>query len=62
MTGASVTAMTTPGPVHLGRVTVTRRGSSAGPRCKFPVTLHTGDALHAQVMFAPAAAGGAPAR
>jgi hypothetical protein len=58
VTGASVTAASTPAPFVLGQVTLTRAGSTrAGVR--FPVTLHNGDVLRAAVRFAPAAAGGA---
>jgi hypothetical protein len=58
VTGASVTAASTPAPFVLGQVALTRAGSTrAGVR--FPVTLHNGDVLRAAVRFAPAAAGGA---
>jgi hypothetical protein len=60
VSGASVTSMNTPDPYSVGRVTVTRHGSGTPVAVKFPVTLHAGDVLHAQVKFAPAAAGGAP--
>jgi Abnormal spindle-like microcephaly-assoc'd, ASPM-SPD-2-Hydin/PQQ-like domain len=60
VTGASeraMTAMGQPDPFTIGRVTVTRQGGTAG--VKFPVTLHKGDVLRAQVKFAPGTFGGA---
>jgi hypothetical protein len=59
MTGASVSAVTTPAPYTVGQVTETHPGGSP-VAVQFPVTLHTGDALHAQVRFTPTAQGGAP--
>jgi PQQ-like domain len=60
VSGASVTSMNSPNPYSVGRVTVTRHGSSTPVAVKFPVTLRPGEVLRAQVKFAPAAAGGAP--
>lgn len=60
VSGASVSSMNKPNPFSVGRVTVTRHGSGTPAAVKFPVTLHAGDVLRAQVRFAPAAAGGAP--
>jgi PQQ-like domain/Abnormal spindle-like microcephaly-assoc'd, ASPM-SPD-2-Hydin len=60
VSGASVTSMNTPNPYSVGRVTVTRHGSSTPVAVKFPVTLQPGDVLRTQVKFAPAAPGGAP--
>jgi outer membrane protein assembly factor BamB len=57
VTGASVSAATTPAPFTVGRVTLARAGGTPA-RVKFPVTLHKGDVLRAAVKFAPAAAGG----
>ena len=59
VTGGSVTSVNTPDPYTLGKVTETHQGSGKPVAVKFPVTLHKGDALHAQVKFAPAAPGGA---
>ena len=61
VTGASLatlTATTQPGPFTISRVTVTRHGGGTAA-VKFPVTLHKGDVLRAQVKFAPGAIGGA---
>jgi hypothetical protein len=58
VSGASVSA---PAPYTLGQVTETRPGGKPAG-VKFPVTLHKGDALHAQVTFAPTAPGGASAQ
>jgi hypothetical protein len=60
VSGASVSSVNTPNPYAVGQVTVTRKGSTKPVPVKFPVTLHKGDALHAQVTFTPAATGGAP--
>jgi Abnormal spindle-like microcephaly-assoc'd, ASPM-SPD-2-Hydin/PQQ-like domain len=57
--GVSARAMSPPNPFTVGRVTETRVGSSTPVSVKFPVTLHQGDELHAQVTFSPSAAGGA---
>ncbi len=59
VTGASVTSVNATDPYTVGRVTETRHGSGQRIAVTFPVTLHKGDALHAQVKFAPAAPGGA---
>jgi len=61
VTGASVSAMSTPAPYTVGQVTETH-GNGKPVAVQFPVTLHKGDALHAQVTFTPAAPGGAPAQ
>jgi hypothetical protein len=58
VTGASVKAMTEPAPFTISKVTVTRHGGGTAT-VKFPVTLHKGDVLKAQVKFAPATFGGA---
>jgi outer membrane protein assembly factor BamB len=57
VTGAGLRAMTDPDPFTIGRVTVTRVGGGAAT-AKFPVTMHKGDVLRAQVKFAPGAVGG----
>jgi hypothetical protein len=49
--------MSTPAPFTVGAVTETHNGSTTP--VTFPVTLHTGDALHTRVTFSPAAPGGA---
>jgi outer membrane protein assembly factor BamB len=59
VTGATVGSMNTPDPYTVGQVTETH-GNSPPFAVQFPVTLHKGDALHAQVNFAPVAPGGAP--
>jgi outer membrane protein assembly factor BamB len=59
VTGASVSAAATPAPFALGRVTMTRHGSGTPVSVKFPVTLHTGDALRAVAKFEPSTIGGA---
>ena len=59
VTGASVASMNTPDPYTVGQVTETH-GNGPPVAVQFPVTLNAGDALHAQVNFAPAAQGGAP--
>jgi Abnormal spindle-like microcephaly-assoc'd, ASPM-SPD-2-Hydin len=53
-----VTSVDTPDPYTVGKVTKTHHGSGKQIPVQFPVTLHKGDALHAQVKFAPAAPGG----
>jgi hypothetical protein len=60
VSGAAVSATNSPDPYALGRVTVTRNSSTKQVPVRFPVTLHKGDMLHAQVRFTPAAPGGAP--
>jgi hypothetical protein len=57
VTGASLSAVTTPDPFRISRVTVTRAGGGTAA-AEFPVTLHKGDVLRAQVKFAPGAVGG----
>ena len=59
VTGASIRALSRPGPFTISRVTLTRPGGGGPAGVKFPVTLHKGDVLRAQVRFAPGAAGGA---
>jgi Abnormal spindle-like microcephaly-assoc'd, ASPM-SPD-2-Hydin/PQQ-like domain len=61
VTGVSVSSMSTPAPYTLGQVTETHPGGKPAS-VTFPVKLHKGDALHAQVTFAPAAPGGASAQ
>ena len=61
VTGASVKAATatgTPAPFMISKVTVTHPGGATAV-VRFPVTLHKGDVLRAQVKFAPGAVGGA---
>ena len=58
VTGASVSAASTPAPFTLGQVTLTRAGSTTATSVTFPVTVHKGDVLRAAVKFAPAATGG----
>lgn len=58
VTGASLSALTQPDPFTISRVTLTRPGGSRSA-VRFPVTLHKGDALRAQVRFAPDAVAGA---
>jgi Abnormal spindle-like microcephaly-assoc'd, ASPM-SPD-2-Hydin/PQQ-like domain len=58
VTGASLNALTQPDPFTVSRVTLTRHGGGTAT-VKFPVTLHKGDVLRAQVKFTPSAAGGA---
>jgi len=60
VTGASATSVSSPDPYTVGTVTETHSGSTKPVAVKFPVTLHKGDALHAQVKFGPSAPGGAP--
>jgi hypothetical protein len=60
VTGASLSAQTEPDPFTISNVTVTRAGGGTAA-VKFPVTLHKGDVLRAQVKFAPGAVGGASA-
>src|SRR6516165_653266 len=57
VTGAGLRAMTEPDPFTISRVTVTRVGGGTATMA-FPVTLHKGDVLRAQVQFAPSAVGG----
>jgi hypothetical protein len=57
-TGASVGSANTPVPFTLGQVTETVPGGKP-VSVKFPVTLRTGDSLHASVSFAPSTVGGA---
>jgi outer membrane protein assembly factor BamB len=57
VTGAGLRSMTEPDPFTISRVTVTRAGGGTAA-VTFPVTLHKGDALRAQVKFAPGAVGG----
>jgi outer membrane protein assembly factor BamB len=57
VTGAGLRAMTEPDPFTIGQVTVTRVGGGTAA-VKFPVTLHKGDVLRAQVTFAPGVVGG----
>jgi hypothetical protein len=57
VTGVSSSAITAPGPFTIGQVTETSPGGAPVP-VSFPVTLHSGDALHAPVTFAPTAPGG----
>jgi hypothetical protein len=58
VTGASLNALTQPDPFTISKVTVTRHGGGTAA-VNFPVTLHKGDVLKAQVKFAPGAVGGA---
>jgi putative pyrroloquinoline-quinone binding quinoprotein/putative pyrroloquinoline-quinone-binding quinoprotein len=58
VTGAGLRAMAEPDPFTISRVTVTRHGGGTAA-VKFPVSLHKGDVLRAQVRFAPTAVGGA---
>jgi hypothetical protein len=57
VTGVSSSAITSPDPFTIGQVTETSPGGPPVP-VTFPVTLHSGDALHARVRFAPTAPGG----
>ena len=57
LTGASVNAQTQPAPFSISQVTVTHPGGGTAT-VKFPVTLHKGDVLRAQMKFAPGAVGG----
>ena len=57
VSGAALSAASTPAPFTLGQVMLTRAGGTPA-RVKFPVTLHKGDVLGATVKFAPAAPGG----
>jgi outer membrane protein assembly factor BamB len=57
VTGAGLRSMTEPDPFTISRVTVTRAGGGTAA-VTFPVTLHKGDVLRAQVKFAPGAVGG----
>lgn len=59
VSGLSATSGTPADPFTVGQVTETAKGSSTRVPVRFPVTLSKGDALHAPVTFAPAAAGGA---
>ena len=58
VTGAALRALTEPDPFTISAVTVTRHGGGTAA-VKFPVTLHKGDVLRAQVTFAPGTVGGA---
>ena len=58
VTGASVHAPARPDPFTISRVTLTHPDGSPAA-VTFPVTLHKGDVLRAQVRFAPGAVGGA---
>ena len=57
VTGITSSAVTSPDPFTIGKVTETAPGGTPVP-VTFPVTLHSGDALHAPVTFAPTAPGG----
>jgi hypothetical protein len=57
VTGAGLRALTEPDPFTISRVMVTRHGGTTAT-VKFPVTLHKGDVLRAQVKFTPGAVGG----
>jgi hypothetical protein len=57
VTGVSSSAITSPDPFTIGQVTETSPGGPPVP-VTFPVTLHSGDALHTRVRFAPTAPGG----
>jgi hypothetical protein len=59
VSGASATSGTSTNPFTVGQVTETATGSKTNVPVTFPVTLSRGDALHAQVKFAPSAPGGA---
>jgi hypothetical protein len=59
VSGVSAGSMNTPDPFTVGQVTETH-GNGQPVAVQFPVTLNAGDALQAQVNFAPAAPGGAP--
>jgi hypothetical protein len=61
VTGASVSAMSTPAPYTVGQVIETHPGGHP-VAVQFPVTLHKGDALRAQLTFTPTAPGGARPR
>jgi outer membrane protein assembly factor BamB len=52
VTGAALRSMTQPDPFTISGVTVTRAGGGTAT-AKFPVTLHKGDVLRAEVKFAP---------
>jgi Abnormal spindle-like microcephaly-assoc'd, ASPM-SPD-2-Hydin len=58
VTGATVSAGSSPAPFTLGQVTLTHPGGTAAS-VTFPVTLHQGDVLRAAVTFAPGTIGGA---
>ena len=58
VTGATVSAASSPAPFTLGQVTLTHPGGTPAS-VTFPVTLHKGDVLRAAVKFAPGAVGGA---
>jgi len=53
-----VGATAAPSQFTVGSVTETTKGSTTPVPVRFPVTLHNGDRLSAQVRFAPAAPGG----
>ena len=57
VTGMSSSAVTSPEPFTIGQVTETSPSGTQVP-VSFPVTLRSGDTLHAPVTFAPAAPGG----
>ena len=58
VTGATLSAASSPAPFTLGGVTLTHPGGTPAS-VTFPVTLHKGDVLRAAVKFAPGAVGGA---
>ncbi len=58
VTGTELKALTQPDPFTISQVTVTHPGGTAAA-VKFPVTLHKGDVLRAQVKFAPGSTYGA---
>ena len=54
----TVSGVTTPDAFTVGRLTLTARGRRRARPVALPVTLATGDSLHAPVTFRPAARGG----
>jgi ASPM-SPD-2-Hydin domain-containing protein/putative pyrroloquinoline-quinone binding quinoprotein/HYDIN/CFA65/VesB family protein len=58
VTGIRSSAVTSPDPFTIGKVTETSPGRPRPGPVTFPVTLHRGDTLRAPVTFAPAAPGG----
>jgi hypothetical protein len=58
VTRASLSAVTSPDPFSVGQITETTPGHGQPAPVSFPVTLHRGSALHAQVRFSPTAPGG----
>jgi hypothetical protein len=58
VTGATLSAASSPAPFTLGRVTLTHPGGTPAS-VTFPVTLHKDDVLRAAVKFAPGTVGGA---